>query len=471
LPTPEPLTNPDRLVKELRALGAIATPMLVAQLAQMGTGVVDTIMAGRYGSVDLAAIAIGYNIWLPLYLVSLGIMLAVTSIVAQHFGAGRREEIRQLLPQAVWVAVTTGLALAPLCLYPQPLLDLLSLDALTQEKATGYLYAVAFGLPGAALFQAFRCHVQGIGIVRPFAIASVIGFFANIPLNYAFIYGRWGAPELGAAGCGWATAISMWLAPMLIIFYTTRSRALRDYLPQLRWHRPHWGVIGEIFNVGLPIGLTFFFEMAVFSVIALLIATHGNAVIASHQIAWNVYDILYMPLIAVGSAMTTRIGHGIGGQSMSAVRLSLLSGLLVSLLFCVVMMFFMFSIPDLVARAYTDEQGIRDQAVALLRLSALFVFADTFAVVASSSLRAFKDTRFPMLVMAVAFWGIALPVGHYLGNTDPLSELHGAMGFWWAMILGIAVAATLNSLRLWVHLRRPLPVSAHSPDSQDFASA
>ena len=135
-------------------------------------------------------------------------MLAVTSIVAQHYGAGRVREIQRLLPQAVWVALVLGLVTAPLCFFPGPILDQLSLDSDTFDKAKGYLQAVAFGLPGAALFQALRCHVQGVGIIRPFAIASVIGFFANIPLNYAFIYGHWGIPEMGAPGCGWATAIS-----------------------------------------------------------------------------------------------------------------------------------------------------------------------------------------------------------------------------------------------------------------------
>ena len=316
-----------------------------------------------------------------------------------------------------------------------------------------------------------RCHVQGIGIVRPFAIASVIGFCANIPLNYAFIYGRWGIPEMGAAGCGWATAISMWLAPVLITFYTLRSESLRQYLPERRWHRPHGGVMGEILNVGLPIGLTFFFEVAVFSIIGLLIATHGNTTMAAHQIGWNVYDILYMPLIAVGSAMTTRIGHGIGAGSRSSVRTSLLVGSGIAFVFCIVMNIFLLTMPDTVARLYTEDQDIRTLAASLLRLCAMFVFIDMIAVVTSSSQRAFKDTRFPFLVMASAYWGVALPLGYHLGKSDATSELYGATGFWWAIIVGIAVASTLNCLRLWVQLRRPLPVSEHNPDSGDFVSA
>lgn len=444
---------------------ALAAPLFVAQLAQMGTGVVDTIMAGRYSSVDLAAIAIGYNIWLPIYLVTLGIMLGVTSIVAQLFGAGRVSEIRSLLPQAFWVALVLGVISVPLCYFPGPVLEQLSLDEVTYGKSRGYLQAVAFGLPGAALFQALRCHIQGIGIIRPFAIASVIGFFANIPLNYMFIYGRWGAPELGAPGCGWATAISMWLGPLLITFYTVRSKSLRDYLPAPRWYRPEKAPVAEILQVGAPIGATFFFEMAVFSVIGLMIARVGNEEVAAHQIAISIYDVVYMPLISFGSAMATRIGHGIGRGDMPAVRASLHCGLLLSLLFCIVMSVVLLWLPEPVARIYTRDEAIRQTAVGLLQLAILFIGIDMVAVLTSFGLRAFKDTRFPFLVMTIAYWMLTLPLGYQLGLTDSSDKLYGALGFWWAMIAGVSVAALLTSLRLRVWLNRPLaPRNGDSPD-------
>ena len=175
---------------ETRALFTIAWPMIIAQLAQMGTGVVDTVMAGHYSADDLAAIAIGYNIWLPLFLLFIGMMLGATVIIAQDFGAGRVQRIRESLPQALWLALLLGAVAGPLCYFSEPLLTLLALDENTHGKSLAYLQAVAFGLPATALFQALRCHTQGIGVMRPFAIASILGFLANIPLNYMFIYGH-----------------------------------------------------------------------------------------------------------------------------------------------------------------------------------------------------------------------------------------------------------------------------------------
>ena len=150
------MTRWSRYRVEVRALGRIAWPIMIAQLAQMGTGVVDTIMAGRYSAVDLAAIAVGYNIWLPLFLLTLGIMLATSVTVAQDFGAGKLQQVRDSLPQALWLAVALGAVVGPVCFNIGPLVALLDLDQPTYDKSLGYLRAVAFGLPATVIFQALN---------------------------------------------------------------------------------------------------------------------------------------------------------------------------------------------------------------------------------------------------------------------------------------------------------------------------
>ena len=441
---------------EARALWTLTWPMLVAQLAQMGTGVVDTIMAGRYGVADLAAVAIGYNVWLPVYLFILGMMLATTAIVAQDFGAGRVGRIKELLPQSLWLALILGLIAGPICYFSDPLLSLLDLDEQTHGKSLAYLQATAFGMPAAALFQALRCHTQGLGIMRPFAIASVIGFFANIPMNYALIYGVWGAPEMGAEGCGWATAMSMWLGPVLIAFYMARADKLKPYLPPLQYTAPNFGRLQEIIRLGLPIGLTYFLEVAVFSIIGLFIATLGNIAMASHQIALNVWDVIYMPLMSVGAAMATRIGHAIGAGDREGVILSVRCGTVITIVSGFAIMLLLLASPGSIVRVYTEDTAIYTMAVVLVRLAAFFMVLDAVQVAAASTLRAFKETRFPFLVMAISYWLVALPLGYWLGIVRAQNPTEGTVGFWYAMIAGIAVAAVLVVWRQQRLLRRPL---------------
>ncbi|MEM1112012.1 MAG: MATE family efflux transporter [Pseudomonadota bacterium] len=447
---------------ETRSLLFIAWPMFIAQLAQMGTGVVDTLMAGNYGVRDLAAIAVGYNIWLPIWVFILGMMLAVTAIVAQDFGAGRVEKIRDALPQSLWLALLLGIIAAPLCYSADPLLGLLNLDPATREKSLDYLQACAFGLPAAAIFQALRCHTQGIGVLKPFAYASVIGFLANIPLNYAFIYGKWGAPELGAAGCGWATAISMWLGPILIAFYIGRSRALRDYLPPFQWVPPKARELLAIWRLGLPIGLTLFLEIAVFSVLGLMIATLGDSAMGAHQIAFNVWDVVYIPLISLGAAIATRVGHAIGAENRDGVVASIATGSLMMALIALMATAMLLAYPELIVRAYTDDQAILALALALIRLAALFIIFDAVQVVTSFSLRAFKDTRYPFAIMCFAYWGVSVPLGYWWGLEIAANPAAATQAFWIAMIIGIAIASALISWRLLYRLRQPLPQSQSS---------
>ena len=443
--------------RECRALLAIAWPMLIAQLAQVGMGIVNTVMAGQYRTEDLAAVAIGYNIWLPLFLVFTGVMLGATTIIAQDFGAGRLQRIRDSLPQALWLALTLGLLTGALCYFSDPLLGVLQLDAATRQKCRAYLQAIAFGLPAAALFQALRCHTQGIGVMRPFAVASVLGFIANIPLSYAFIYGKWGAPELGAAGCGVATAIAMWLSPLLISMYMLRAQGLKAYLPPLRLVAPDPAILREIWRLGLPMGLSFFLEVLAFSVIALLIATLGNTAMASHQIAYSVWDATYMLLMSIGSAMATRMGHAIGAGSKPMVQLAISCGAAVALLLGLLCMAVLQTVPGLIISAYTRDPEIHGMAITLIRLAGLFIALDAIQVTTTFALRAFKDTRFPFVVLCSCYWLVTLPLGYWLGVVSAQKSLQGTVGFWKAMVAGIALSGIVLGWRLVGTLRQPLP--------------
>lgn len=452
------------LSSELRHIWRIAWPLFIAQIAQMGTGVVDTVMAGHYGEQDLAAIAIGYNVWLPVYLLILGVLFANATIVAQDFGAKRFEKIRHQLPQSLWVAVATGFLLGPLVWFCDPLLDLLHLNPITQGKALSYTQMVAIGLPAVGVFQALRFHTQGLGITKPFAVASVIGFIANIPLNYAFIFGHGGAPELGAEGCGIATAISMWLSLLLIASYVLWDKNLKPFLPPWRPVAPNRAVIVDMLSLGIPIGLTFFLEVGVFSLIALLVSTLGDTAMASHQIAFNIWDMFYIPMLALGTAMSTRMGHAIGAAEHKGVYRALWVGSLLAGAIALCTTLVLLTLPGAIIALYTESTDIQHLATLLIRLAAFFILLDAVQIIGSFTLRAFKETRFPFIAMVVSYWLIALPLGWVLGIERATSVNNGAAGFWYATIIGIGVCAALICLRVWRVLHRPLPGAQTADD-------
>ena len=451
------------LRSELRQFWRIGWPLLVAQTAQMGTGVVDTILAARFGDKDLAAIAIGFNIWLPLYLVILGVIFASSTIIAQDFGAGRMQRIRDQLPQSLWVSVFLSVIVAPLCYYSHLGLPWLGIDALTAEKSSEYIKMVAFGFPAIGIFMALRYHMQGVGITSPFAVASVIGFIANIPLNYMFIFGFGDIPAMGAQGCGIATAISMWLSALIITIYVLTRKSLQRYLPPLTPVAPNPAAIKEILTIGAPVGATFFLETAVFAGIALLVSSLGDVAIGAHQIAFNVWDMFYIPMLAIGSSMATRMGHALGAQDQQGVFMALKAGILCSGVISVTTMIILLSFPTAIVGIYSDSADMSLLAVRLLSFAALFVIIDAVQIVGSFSMRAYKKTRFPFIASMVAYWLIALPLGYYLGIMNSDNAFDGAAGFWVGIIVGVTVASVMIALRLVLLLRQPIPVG-FTPD-------
>ena len=201
-----------------------------------------------------------------------------------------------------------------------------------------------------------------------------------------------------------------------------------------------------------------------FSVIGLMVATLGNTAMAAHQIAFNVWDVVYMPLISIGSAMATRIGHAIGAGDRRGVFLSCQCGGLLTLAVATLCMLVLLTTPEPIISAYTTDNGIRTMVLALLRLAVLFILLDAVQVAASFTLRAFKETRYPFLVMCLAYWLFTLPLGYWWGLQVADNPLDGTLGFWRAMILGIAVSSILIVSRVVVILRRPLPAGSPAED-------
>jgi MATE family multidrug resistance protein len=216
----------------------------------------------------------------------------------------------------------------------------------------------------------------------------------------------------------------------------------------------------EITRIGLPMGLTFFLEIAVFSVIALLIATLGTTAMASHQIAFNVWDVVYMPLISIGSAMGTRVGHAIGEGDRAKVNLAIRCGSSITVLMGIICIVGLLSAPGTIIGFYTQDKDIHSVALTLVQLAGLFIIVDTFQVAGSFCLRAFKDTRFPFLVSCFAYWLITLPLGYWLGIQQADNPLDGTAGFWRAMIIGIGIGSLLVIWRSYLTLRKPLPQPA-----------
>ena len=440
---------PTRLSRwvELRQLGRLALPLMGAQIAQMSMGVVDAVMAGNYSSVDLAGVALGGSVFWPFLLLMMGLIQAVTPMVSQLNGAQRHQEIGEFVRQGLWLAVIGGLTVAFIITHIESLYRFMQVDPAALEISIAYLERCAFGVPALMCFFCLRFLADGMGFTRPALLIAISALALKIPLNYIFIYGAFGLPEMGGVGAGLAQAMVMWLQFTLILIVVTRKRfAITGWMHKFSF--PQWSHMRRLLVIGIPIGATIFAEVGLFSGTTLLLGRFGADVVASHNIAMNINGVLFMPAMAIGMAATIRIGFRIGAQEIAQARTSaalvIAATSVVALLGSACIYFLRFGLVAL----YTEDSSVMDLSSQLLLFVVFFLLFDALQATAVGALRGYKDTRTPMLIAMFSYWVVGLPSECALGF-GWFGEPMGVYGFWIGLAVGVGTAAVLLCTRLW----------------------
>lgn len=446
---------------ESKRIVTLALPILVSQLAQTGNGFVDTIMSGHVGSVDLAAVAVGSSIWVPIYLFFVGVMLGLSPFVSQLHGGHRLKEVGPLVQQGLWLALPLGCCGFLAMRNVEPLLDMMQVDNQVKPLIVAYLKGLSWGFPAITLFLALRFFTEGLSRTRPVMVVSVVGLAVNIPVNYALIYGKLGLPALGGVGCGWATSIVMWLMLILMAGYCWfQDGALQSQLFQ-RLTRPNLKTMVDIVKVGLPIGLAIFAEVSLFAVVALLIAGISAEVVAGHQIALSAASMTFMVPLSLSLALTIRVGNSMGiseaREKKLALQTSVICGLFIVVVMALVNSSVIATLRQPIASLYTQDMAVIALASELLLFAAVFQLSDGLQVGANGVLRGMKDTTIPMYITVIAYWCVGLPLGYTLGLTSWLTPAQGAHGFWYGLVAGLTAAAILLCWRVWLRVKSLKP--------------
>ena len=451
---------------ETRTLMHLALPICGAQLAQAGMSVVDVMMTGRHNATSLAAVSVGSSLWMPLMLFMTGTLMGLTPIVAHLLGGQRHEAIRPAVHQALWVALLLGVTAAVLLWSAiMPIFELMSVPPAVANQSAAYLSAVAFGMPGIALFQALRAFSDGMNHTRPALWISLVGLSVNIPANYLLIYGGDGLvdlfgpwvptslqqlPALGAFGCGIATALSMWTMALAMAYYTRRGNT---YKSVAIWHKltpPQWLGIRELVVVGVPIGVAIFVEVTLFTLIALFIASFGEVTVGAHQIALSFTSILFMLPLSLSMALTVRVGNTLGQQRLALARKVAWNGIVISVIIAAINSLVLWVSAEPVIALYTSNSEIQALALSIIALAVIFQLSDSLQVNLAGALRGYKDTRIVMVITVLSYWIVGLGGGHWLGSYgvgDMVAPL-GVHGYWIGLVAGLSTAALLLGWRL-----------------------
>lgn len=444
---------------EARQLLRLAIPVILAQVSQTAMGVLDTVMAGAVSATDMAAVAIGTSIWLPVILLGQGILMALTPVVAQLNGAGRRNAISQQVSQACWLAAGISvLALLILWQAGKLIAMMPSVDPHLADIAENYLHALMWGAPGYLFFQTYRNQCEGLSHTKPGMVIGFICLLANVPLNYIFIYGHLGMPALGGVGCGIATASVCWLAFFLMRAWISLAPHMHDIRPIRRLVPPNGKVLYRLFSLGLPVGLALFFEVTLFAVVALLISPLGVVAVAGHQVALSFSSLLFVIPLSMGVAATIRVGHKLGQGDVSAARLSAWAAQCTGLVLVFITALFSVVFREQIVSLYNRDPFVIALAAKLMFFSAIYQFSDSLQVVGSGILRGYKDTRAIFFITLFAYWMIGLPIGYLLALTDIIIPRLGPAGFWCGFIAGLTTAALLMIWRMIRLQRQPATV-------------
>ena len=439
----------NNFLSQSKSLIKLAYPILVAQLVQTLMGFVDTVMAGRVSSTDMAAVAVASSVWLPIILMICGLAIALTTIVSQYSGAKNYKEVANITYQTGWLCVSFGVLLVILFYICIPFLyHRVSLELALKALMFDYLKYIVWGAPAYCAYLVLRGYSEGLSHTKPSMVISIIGLIINIPVNYIFINGGFGIPALGGAGCGIATAIVYWIMFLATLGYSYYAKALKHAYLFERFYWPQWLEIKNVLVVGTPIALSLLFEVSLFSVVAIILAPLGAEIVASHQIVINFSGLVFMIPLSFAMAVTIQVANAIGNKNYEKARdiakNSLLFGLAIAVLTALGTLLFR----ENIARIYSLEPAVIELAASLMFLAALFQFSDAIQVISAGVLRGYKDTKAILYITFASYWVIGLGFGYLLGMTDILIPRIGPYGFWIGFISGLTTAAILLTFRL-----------------------
>ncbi|MDH5501781.1 MAG: MATE family efflux transporter, partial [Gammaproteobacteria bacterium] len=397
----------------VRTLLKLAAPLIINNLAIASIHFADAVMAGRLGAETLAAVAVGSSVWMLGFTLCMGILMAVSPIVSRLYGAGDFASIGRYVRQAFWLSQMLAVFIfVAAFLFVRPVLTFIGIDPGFRDMTIGYVQAIMFGMPAMGLFLVSRFTTEGIGETRPIMYASLLSLACNVFGNWVFMYGNLGFPAMGAVGCGLASAISIWMMAFALGLHVLRGRRYRPLAILARFSLPRWQEIRELLGLGLPIAVTITAESGLFSAVAILTGTISAQIAAAHQIAINFAATMFMIPLALSSATTVLVGQSLGAGDYATARLRGWIGIGTSGVFMLTSAVFLVLFRTEVVDLYTNDVSVRDIAIGMLFMAAIFQVADGMQIGAAAALRGYKDAKVPMVINTFAYWVLAFPLAY-----------------------------------------------------------
>jgi multidrug resistance protein, MATE family len=432
--------------QKIRLFMGILLPILVTQLGLYAMNFFDTVMSGQAGANDLAGVAIGSSFWVPVFTGLSGILFSITPIVSQLIGSEQKQRVSFPVIQGIYLSILLSILIFIGGFFSlNPLLNTMDLETEVRVVAKGYLIALSFGIFPLFIYTVLRCFIDALGKTRVTMTITLLSLPINFLFNYLLIFGKFGFPQLGGIGAGYASAITYWCIFLVALYVIHRKEPFINY-PIFKTFFPisltAWK---EQLKIGIPIGFAIFFETSIFAAVTLLMSKFDTITIAAHQAALNFASFLYMVPLSISMALTVAVGYEVGAKRYKdAVTYSYLgigTGLLMAIICAVGLLVF----NEQIANLYSKDEPVLELIKHFLFYAIFFQLSDAIAAPIQGALRGYKDVNVTLFMAFISYWVIGLPVGYYLANYTTFE----AFGYWIGLSTGLAAGAVTLFMRLY----------------------
>ncbi|GIP56839.1 MATE family efflux transporter [Paenibacillus sp. FSL W8-0186] len=440
----------------------ILIPILVTQITMSLMTFFDTMMSGHASPADLAGVAIGSSLWVPVQTGLSGILMGLIPIVSQLIGAGHKDKVAYHVIQALWLSIAIAAAVALIGMFTvTPVLNGMALEPKVHHIAQYFLVAISTGIFPLFGYIVMRSFIDALGQTKISMIITLISLPLNVGAGYVLVFGKLGFPRLGGIGSGIATAFAYWCIFLISVLIVHKAEPFASYGVFRKWYGVSLAKWKELMKLGVPIGFAIFFETAVFAAVTLLMSRFDTLTIAAHQAALNFASTLYMIPLSICMALTILVGYETGASRLKDAKqysyIGIGSAAALSVATALIIMLFRQN----VAQIYASEPEVVQLIMHFLIYAIFFQLSDAIATPIQGALRGYKDVNPAFWITLLAFWIIGLPLGHVLANYAN----QGAYGYWVGLISGLAVAAVLLTGRL-LAVQRKFARRALLPESK-----
>ncbi|MDZ5609824.1 MATE family efflux transporter [Bacillus pseudomycoides] len=433
-------------------------PIFVTQMSLFAMSFFDTTMSGHASATDLAGVAIGTSIWIPVSTGLTGILMSTTPIIAHLVGSKQKEDVPHVVIQAVYLAIGVSLLVIFIGFFAvSPILKGMHLEEQVEHIASQFLSIIAIGIIPLFVYTVLRGFIDALGKTRTTMIITLLSLPINVILNYVFIFGHFGFPKLGGVGAAIASTATYWCILFITIIIIRTKEPFASFDIFRRLYRLSISSWKELLKLGVPIGFAIFFETSIFAAVTLMMSNFSTTTIAAHQAAMNFASLLYMTPLSLAMAMTIAVGFEVGASRYENAKQYSFIGIGLALAFALLYSILLFFFDDQIASIYTTDIAVHDLAKEFLIFAILFQISDAIATPVQGALRGYKDVNMALIMTLIAYWIIGLPLGYILATYTSWA----AKGYWIGLIIGLAFGATFLLVRLFQVQRKYTPQESH----------